>query len=97
MRTDLVALGIRLGWIGVDDKEEPAVAAVMEFTNLLYRYVQSAEGARRQTLDPKPTDVNRLISGMDELIRRTVGPGTAGRPGGDTGAGRAPLGVAARG
>jgi PAS domain S-box-containing protein len=31
--------------------------------------------SRRQTLDPKPTDVNRLIAGMEELIRRTVGPG----------------------
>jgi PAS domain S-box-containing protein len=30
--------------------------------------------SRRQTLDPKPTDVNRLISGMEDLIRRTVGP-----------------------
>jgi PAS domain S-box-containing protein len=30
--------------------------------------------ARRQTLDPKPTDVNRLVSGMEELIRRTMGP-----------------------
>ena len=30
--------------------------------------------SRRQTLDPKPTNVNRLISGMEELIRRTVGP-----------------------
>jgi len=30
--------------------------------------------SRRQTLDPKPTDVNRLIAGMADLIRRTVGP-----------------------
>ena len=30
--------------------------------------------SRRQTLDPKPTDVNRLINGMDDLIRRSVGP-----------------------
>ena len=30
--------------------------------------------SRRQTLDPKPTDVNRLVAGMEELIRRTVGP-----------------------
>jgi tetratricopeptide (TPR) repeat protein len=30
MRADLVALGARLGWIGADDKEEPALAAVME-------------------------------------------------------------------
>ncbi|MBI0539698.1 PAS domain S-box protein [Roseomonas sp. KE2513] len=53
------------------------------------RYVSAAQGAakraaalthrllafsRRQTLDPKPTDVNRLISGMEDLVRRTVGP-----------------------
>ncbi len=31
--------------------------------------------SRRQTLDPKLTDVNRLVSGMQELIQRTVGPG----------------------
>ena len=30
--------------------------------------------SRRQTLDPKPIDVNRLVAGMEELIRRTVGP-----------------------
>ncbi|MEH3118324.1 MAG: PAS domain S-box protein [Methylorubrum populi] len=53
------------------------------------RYMSAAQGAakraaalthrllafsRRQTLDPKPTDVNRLVAGMEELIRRTVGP-----------------------
>lgn len=30
--------------------------------------------SRRQTLAPRPTDVNRLILGMEELIGRTVGP-----------------------
>jgi len=30
--------------------------------------------ARRQTLDPKPTDLNRLAAGLEDLIRRTVGP-----------------------
>jgi len=30
--------------------------------------------SRRQTLDPKPVDVNRLIVGMEELIQRSVGP-----------------------
>jgi PAS domain S-box-containing protein len=30
--------------------------------------------SRRQTLDPKPTDVNRLVAGMADLIRRTIGP-----------------------
>ncbi|NNM74216.1 PAS domain-containing protein [Enterovirga sp. DB1703] len=55
----------------------------------LDRYMGAAQGAakraaalthrllafsRRQTLDPKPTNVNRLVAGMEELIRRTVGP-----------------------
>jgi PAS domain S-box-containing protein len=30
--------------------------------------------SRRQTLNPKPINVNRLIAGVEELIRRTVGP-----------------------
>jgi len=53
------------------------------------RYIDAAQGAatraaalthrllafsRRQTLDPKPTQANRLVAGMAELIRRTVGP-----------------------
>ena len=31
--------------------------------------------SRRQTLDPKATDVSRLIAGMTDLINNTVGPG----------------------
>ena len=30
MRADLVALGVRLGWVGAEDKEEPALDVVME-------------------------------------------------------------------
>jgi len=30
--------------------------------------------SRRQTLDPKPTDMNQLVGGMEDLLRRTVGP-----------------------
>ncbi|WP_010218071.1 PAS domain-containing protein [Sphingomonas sp. PAMC 26621] len=30
--------------------------------------------SRRQTLDPRPTNVNRLIASFDELLRRSVGP-----------------------
>ncbi len=33
--------------------------------------------SRRQTLDPRPADVNRLVSGLEDLIRRTMGPGIA--------------------
>jgi signal transduction histidine kinase/ActR/RegA family two-component response regulator len=58
-------------------------------TSELNRYVAGAQGAskraaalthrllafsRRQTLDAQPTDVNRLVMGIEELIRRTVGP-----------------------
>jgi signal transduction histidine kinase len=56
------------------------------------RYMSVAQGAakraaalthrllafsRRQTLDQKPTDVNRLVAGMEELVRRTIGPQVA--------------------
>jgi len=30
--------------------------------------------SRLQTLEPKPTNINRLVAGMEELIRHTVGP-----------------------
>ncbi len=33
--------------------------------------------ARRQTLDPRPTDINRLVTGMHELIERSIGPNVA--------------------
>jgi len=33
--------------------------------------------ARRQTLEPRPTDVNDLVASMAELVTRTVGPGIA--------------------
>ncbi len=55
----------------------------------LPRYIAAADGAckraaalthrllafsRRQTLDPKPTDVNRLVTGMEEMVRHSAGP-----------------------
>ncbi len=30
--------------------------------------------SRRQLLEPRPTDVNELVAGMEDLIRRSVGP-----------------------
>ncbi len=53
------------------------------------RYIDAAQGAakraaaltqrllafsRRQTLDPRPVNINRLVGDMEELTRRTVGP-----------------------
>ncbi|MEO7939710.1 MAG: PAS domain-containing protein [Burkholderiaceae bacterium] len=49
-----------------------AKAAVQRAAALTHRLLAFS---RRQSLDPKPTDLNRLIAGMEELIRRTVGPG----------------------
>ncbi len=58
-------------------------------TGELDRYLSIAQGAaqraaslthrllafsRRQTLNPQATDVNRLVSGMGDLIRRAAGP-----------------------
>jgi PAS domain S-box-containing protein len=31
--------------------------------------------SRRQPLDPRPVDANRLVASMEELLRRTLGPG----------------------
>jgi PAS domain S-box-containing protein len=33
--------------------------------------------ARRQTLEPRPTDVNELLASMTDLVTRTMGPGIA--------------------
>jgi light-regulated signal transduction histidine kinase (bacteriophytochrome) len=33
--------------------------------------------SRRQTLDPKPTDVARLVASIEDLVRRTAGPAIA--------------------
>ena len=33
--------------------------------------------SRRQPLNPKPTDINRLVAGMSDLIRRTIGENIA--------------------
>ena len=61
-------------------------------TDDLDRFISAAQGAgrraasltqrllafsRRQTLDPRPTDVHRLIDGMKDLLIRTVGPTTS--------------------
>ena len=60
--------------------------------NDIDRYINAAEGAakraaslthrllafsRRQTLAPKPSDLNRLVAGMEDLIRRTVAQGVS--------------------
>jgi signal transduction histidine kinase/PAS domain-containing protein len=48
-----------------------AQGAVMRAATLTHRLLAFS---RRQTLEPKPTDVNHLVTGMQEIIQRTVGP-----------------------
>jgi nitrogen-specific signal transduction histidine kinase/CheY-like chemotaxis protein len=61
------------------------VAKAMEYVGVVRQSVERAAGltqrmlafARRQSLQPRPTEPDALISSLDELIRRTVGPNIA--------------------
>ena len=75
---------------GISGSLELLQARIMQGRlNDVERYVAVAQGAskraaalthrllaftRRQTLNPKPSEINRLVGGMEDLIRRTVGP-----------------------
>ena len=60
----------RLG--GIERYIEAASGSAQRAASLTQRLLAFS---RRQTLDPRPTDLNRLIGGMEDLIRRSVGPG----------------------
>jgi len=65
---DRVAQG-RLG--DVDRYIGAAMTSANRAASLIHRLLAFS---RRQTLDPKIVDVNRLATSMEDLIRRTVGP-----------------------
>ena len=70
----LELLGIRIAQGRLNDVERYSLAAqgaAKRAAALTHRLLAFS---RRQTLDPKPTDVNRLVSGLEDLVRRTVGP-----------------------
>ncbi|WP_018259705.1 PAS domain-containing protein [Methylobacterium sp. WSM2598] len=72
---ELLQLRLRQGRLGeIDRYVEAAQGAAKRAAALTHRLLAFS---RRQTLDPKPVDANRLIAGMEELIRRTVGPAIA--------------------
>jgi len=56
----------------IDRYIEVAMTSVNRAAALTHRLLAFS---RRQTLNPKPTEVNRLVSGIEELFSRTVGPG----------------------
>lgn len=74
MTNSLQVLKRRLSQGLFDDADrymEMAEASIRRAASLTQRLLAFS---RRQTLDPRPTDVNRLIDGLEDLIRRTVGP-----------------------
>jgi PAS domain S-box-containing protein len=68
---ELIEARIKQGRFDIDRYIKAAQAATKRAAQLTHRLLAFS---RRQTLDPKPTDANRLISGLVELIQRTIGP-----------------------
>jgi PAS domain S-box-containing protein len=59
---------------GVDRYTAAAMTSAQRASALTQRLLAFA---RRQPLDPKLIDANRLVADMDDLLRRTLGPGIA--------------------
>ncbi|THD37417.1 MAG: response regulator [Sphingomonas sp.] len=69
---ELIEMRIKQGRSGEIGKYvEMARTAAKRAASLTHRLLAFS---RRQTLDPKPTDINRLVASMDEFLRRSVGP-----------------------
>ena len=73
MMGNLELLQIRIARGRLDDIERFILAAQGAGRRAASLTQRLLAFSRRQTLDPKPTDVNRLITGMEDLLRRTVG------------------------
>ncbi len=69
---EMVRMRMKQGRIGEIDRylvmAQGSAARAAALTNRLLAF------ARRQTLTPKLTDVNHLVAGLEDMIRRTVGP-----------------------
>ena len=70
---ELIQTRIRQGKVeSVDRYVNMAQQAAKRAAALTHRLLAFS---RRQTLDPRPTAINRLIASLDDLLRRSVGPG----------------------
>jgi PAS domain S-box-containing protein len=74
MMGNLELLQVRLARGKLDDAERFILAAQGAGRRAAALTQRLLAFSRRQTLDPAPTDVNHLILGMEDLLRRTVGP-----------------------
>jgi PAS domain S-box-containing protein len=69
---DRVQYRISEGRIGdVDRFLKAAIESANRASSLTHRLLAFS---RRQTLDPRAVDANRLIAGLEDMIRRTMGP-----------------------
>ncbi|MBE1526837.1 PAS domain S-box-containing protein [Sphingopyxis sp. OAS728] len=72
---EMMQIRIAQGRVGEIEKYSVAAqGALRRAAALTHRLLAFS---RRQTLDPKPTDANRLIFDIEEMVRRTVGPAIA--------------------
>ena len=69
---DMIEMRLAQGRIaGLDRFVGAAAGATKRAAALTHRLLSFS---RQQSLDPRPTDVNRLVLELDDLIRRSVGP-----------------------
>ncbi len=72
---EIIQMRLERGWTASLDRYiGTAVGATERAAALTHRLLAFS---RRQPLDPMLTDVNRLVSELDDLVRRSVGPGVA--------------------
>ena len=72
---DLMQARIRQGRTGELGRYlEAAMTSAQRAAALTHRLLAFS---RRQALDPRPVEANRLVTGMEDLLRRTLGPGIA--------------------
>lgn len=73
----LELMQVRLGQGRVSELDKYMTAAQGAATRAAALTHRLLAFSRRQTLDPKPTNANRCIAEMEDLIKRTVGPAIA--------------------
>src|SRR5271156_2620913 len=79
MRSDLAALGVRLGWVAADEKEEPALAAVRERLQhegegLLLIYDNAVDAASLKPLLPPGGAARVLVTSNAHAWRGVAAP-----------------------